>query len=320
MDSSLPVRSVLPDDLSPAFLELRENFRTHCVRIRSVSPETVSEELTYLDRFFLFFGPPLSCDELFRRLCPGSITNFLIDYSTGHGPGSRHWMQFSLRSFLRYAYWSSLIDRDLSGIVPSSRISRQGHVPRCLPDDCIEALMTGIDCSGPAGLRDSAIVCLLSTYGVRGVQIRRLCLSDIDWSAERLCFPAAKGGRPVEQMLTPEAGNRLSDYLTRARPASEHPEVFLTLQAPFGPLFSSSYLSAVIRRRIKESGTAPPTGVSQGTHGFRHAFATRLVGRIPFKDLVDQMGHRDPDSTLLYGKVDLESLRMAAPPWPGGVS
>jgi len=87
---------------------------------------------------------------------------------------------------------------------------------------------------------------------------------------------------------------------------------------PFGPIPAANELSEVIRRRIRRLGMVLPDGVSYGTHGFRHAFASRMVGKVPFKDLVVQLGHRDPASTLVYSKVDLDSLRQAALPWPGG--
>ena len=69
---------------------------------------------------------------------------------------------------------------------------------------------------------------------------------------------------------------------------------------------------------MKRLGLRLPEGVSHGSHGFRHAFATRMIGRVPFKDVTDCLGHRDPSSTLIYGKIDLEALREAALPWPGG--
>ncbi|MCK5676822.1 MAG: tyrosine-type recombinase/integrase, partial [Verrucomicrobia bacterium] len=184
--------------------------------------------------------------------------------------------------------------------------------------ECIARLRCDIDRSTAEGKRDSAIICLLAVYGVRGVQIRRLRLDDIDWRNERIHFPAAKGGRPIEQHLTAEAGNLLSGYIRCGRPGSGHPELLLTLREPFRPLPGAGYLSGVISRRIKQLGLVLPDGVSHGTHGFRHAFASRMVGKVPFKDLIDQLGHRDPASTLIYGKVNLDGLRQAALPWPGG--
>jgi integrase/recombinase XerD len=223
-----------------------------------------------------------------------------------------------LRSFLRFAYRFSLIDRDLSALVPTRKHRQLGAVPRSLPDECIVRLRSGIDRSTAAGMRDAAIICLLAIYGVRGVQIRRLRLVDIDWRNDRIHFPAAKGGRSIEQHLVPEAGNLLSEYVRFARPESDYPEAFLTLREPFHPLNHAAYLSGTLSRHIKRLGLVLPDGVSHGTHGFRHAFATRMVGKIPFKDLVDQLGHRAPASTLIYGKVDLDGLRHTALPWPGG--
>ncbi len=111
--------------------------------------------------------------------------------------------------------------------------------------------------------------------------------------------------------------NRLSEYILHTRPTSPLPEVFLTLTEPFRPL-QAQCLSWIIRRRITELGLELPAGVSRGTHGFRHAFAARMTGLVPFKDISDLMGHRDPDSTLIYGKIDTDALRQAALPWPGG--
>jgi len=308
----------IPGDIPPSLHPLIEQFCADALRVRSVAVETANAELLYLIRFLRYFGPPDSCEELVRVVSPREISAFLMEYAAEHRSGSVRWMQVSLRSFLRFAYRSALFDRDLSALVPVRSIRRLGTVPRSLPDECIARLRNGIGRSSAGGLRDSAIVCLLATYGVRGVQIRRLRLDDIDWRGDRIHFPAAKGGRPVEQHLVAEAGNLLSGYIRCARPGSGHPEVFLTLHEPFRPLPNAGYLSNTIKLRIKQLGLTLPDGVSHGTHGFRHAFASRMVGKVPFKDLVDQLGHRDPASTLVYGKVDLDGLRQAALPWPGG--
>ncbi len=308
----------IPDDIPPSLRTLIEQFYSDALRVRCVADKTVNAEIRYLIRFFRHFGLPDSSDELVRVVSPGSLSAFLVGYAQSNSSGSVRWMQVSLRSFLRFAYRSSLFDKDFSALVPVRSLRRLASVPRSLPDGCIARLRSGIERSSPAGLRDSAIICLLAIYGVRGVQIRRLRLDDIDWRNERIHFPAAKGGRPIEQHLMPEAGNLLSRYIRFARPRSEHAKIFLTLREPFSPLPGASCLSGMVKRRIKQLGLVIPDGVSSGTHGFRHAFASRMVGKIPFKDLVDQLGHRDPASTLIYAKVDLDGLRQAAPEWPGG--
>lgn len=308
----------IPDDLPPSLRMLAEQFCSDAFRIRGVTLHTLRLEVCYLCRFFRHFGPPASSDKLFQKISPGSISDFLQGYARAYSSGSLAGMQSLLRSFLRFAYRASRIESDLAELVPIRKHRQLGTVPRGLPDECIERLRNSIDRSTAEGKRDAAIICLLATYGVRGVQIRRLRLDDIDWRSERIHFPAAKGGRMIEQHLVAEAGNLLSEYVRLGRPASEHPEVFLTLCESFGPMPAANYLSEVIRRRIRQLGMVLPDGVSYGTHGFRHAFASRMVGKVPFKDLVDQLGHRDPASTLIYGKVDLDGLRQAALPWPGG--
>jgi len=304
---------VLPSSLD----ELAAQYHAHAVRVRGVLESSAAAERPYLKRLFDWFGPPDSPTELFRAIGADSVTECLIDYASKHGPGSRCCMQMTVRLFLRFAYRAGYLGRDLSFLSPSVRNPRMGRVARAIPPGCVEALLESIQGDAPADLRDRAMVCLLNTYGVRGVQVRRLRLADVDWPRSRIHFPAAKGGRAIEQHLTVDAGNRLVDYLCKGRAQRPHPELFLHTRAPFGPITHPREFSRILRRRLEHAGVELPAGVRYGSHGFRHAFAARMYGRIPFKDVVDMLGHRDPSTTLIYGKVDLVALRKAALPWPG---
>ncbi len=295
---------------------LREQYSHHALAIRNVCEDTLKARLISLDRLFDYFGPPTTAAELFDSINPATLTAFLLDYAERYGPGSRQNMHSAARGFLRFAYEEQFMANDLSALVPTVRRRAMARLPKALPDSCISALEDSIDRSCPAGRRDAAIVCLLSTYGVRGAQVRRLCLEHIDWHNQRIHFPPAKRGRPIEQHLTDKAGNRLADYITNGRPPSLLPEVFLTLTTAV-PLSDSSHLSKVIHRRLDRAGLIVPKGVSRGTHGLRHAFAVRMTGQVPFKDVVDMLGHRDPSSTMIYAKADVQTLQQAALPWPG---
>lgn len=295
---------------------LRTQYCHHARTILNVCPETIKARLISLDRLFDYFGPLQTVSELFARLDQATLSEFLVDYAGRYGTGSRQNMHSAARGFLRFAYEEQFLAHDLSALVPTVRRRALAELPKALPDACVNALEESIDRSCPAGRRDAAILCLLSTYGVRGVQIRRLLLEHIDWQNDRIHFPAAKRGRPIEQHLTVKVGNRLADYIANGRPQSSLPEVFLTVST-VAALTDSSYLSKVIHRRLQRTEASVPEGVSRGTHGLRHAFAVRMTGQVPFKDVVDMLGHRDPSSTLIYAKADVQTLQQAALPWPG---
>jgi integrase len=308
-------QSATPETLS----DLAEEYHSNAVEVRGVLEETAKAERPYLKRFFEYFGPPDSPAGLFARINPDSISGCLVQYASRYGHGSRRCMQKTVRLFLRFAYLCGYLRSDLSALSPSVRTPRMGKVVRSIPPECINALIESIGQETAADIRDCAIIFLLSTYGVRGVQIRRLRLQDIDWANSRIHFPAVKRGRPVEQHLTAEAGNRLADYIFKARPRLSFPEVFLTLKDPLKPIAHPRQLSRILRRRMEKAGLELPEGVAYGSHCFRHAFASRLYGKVPFNDIVDMLGHRNPSTTLIYGKVDVDNLRSAALPWPGGV-
>jgi len=317
MVTSLRAGVAAPLVIPATLAELADQYHAQAVAVRGVLAGSADAERPYLRRLFAWFGPPDSPAALCREIGPDSVTACLIDYASKYGPGSRRCMQKTVRLFLRFAYQAGYLRADLSALSPSVRSPRMGKVLRAIPPPCIDALVSGITGDTPADLRDQAIFCLLSTYGVRGVQLRRLRLEDVDWARSRIRFSAAKGGRVVGQHLSAKAGNRLADYIRKGRPASAHREVFLSTREPFEPIKHPRQLSRIVRTRLEQAGVKLPEGVAYGSHAFRHAFASRLYGQVPFQDLVDMLGHRDPSTTLIYGKVDVATLKKAALPWPG---
>jgi integrase/recombinase XerD len=91
--------------------------------------------------------------------------------------------------------------------------------------------------------------------------------------------------------------------------------VFLSLRAPFRPLNSS--LWAMVGVRLRSLQVTLP---HYGPHALRHACATQLLAAgLSLKEIGDQLGHLDADSTRIYAKVDLASLREVAAFDLGGV-
>ena len=52
------------------------------------------------------------------------------------------------------------------------------------------------------------------------------------------------------------------------------------------------------------------TAPHSGPHTLRHACATHLLARgLSLKEIGDHLGHRSPETTRIYAKVDLVGLR-----------
>ena len=66
----------------------------------------------------------------------------------------------------------------------------------------------------------------------------------------------------------------------------------------------------MVRLRLHALGAVLP---HYGTHVLRHACATHLLERgLTLKEIGDHLGHRHPDTTRIYAKVDLAGLRRVA--------
>ncbi len=191
-----------PAQTPPALSELLDEYAAFATRVRSLAQDTVKTQRLYLERFLAALEAA-SPSELFASLTAATLQRFIFAYAEDHGSGSRRWMQFTLRSFLRFCYCQGYLSGDLSPAIPAFSSPRLSSGPKGTDDDTVRLLIESIDTHSPLGLRDLAIILMLSTYGVRGIQVRLLCLHDIDWVNSRIYFRPVKNGKPITQHLTP---------------------------------------------------------------------------------------------------------------------
>jgi integrase len=222
----------------------------------------------------------------------------------------------NLRSFVRHLHGSGRVD-DLAAAVIGPKMYALEGIPSALRADEIEKVLESVrQDRTPVGLRDYAILILLSTYGLRAGEITALRLEDIDWAHDRLRVLHSKTGVHSELPLLPVAGEAILDYLRNGRPKSVCREVFLCVRAPHLPYPEGSNLYSQLANRIKAAGVNPKG--KKGPHAFRHAKAASLLrSAVPLKVIGDVFGHRSTGSTMSYLKLDLAELRGIALEIPG---
>lgn len=237
---------------------------------------------------------------------------------------AQRWSRSSLRTSAKMLRtWFGHCERrgwaraGLADAILSPRVYRHEGLPLGPTWDVVGRMLDDTDADDPGSLRDHAIILLLSVYGVRSGTVRGLRLDDVDWAHDRIRFVRSKSKREETAPLEPRVGNAIARYLRDGRPESDSRVVFLTLRAPHRPL-SAGGLYNVVKSRLAKQG---PPQKGCGPHGLRHACARYLVesGR-SFKEVGDHLGHRSPDATRIYAKVNLTSLRKVAFDELGGLA
>jgi len=248
-----------------------------------------------------------------HSLCVRDIDTYVQEYCRGLRRASIESVTVCLRDILRHLHRSGHINNDLSSIVIGPRIYDHENIPAALSAEHIQRVLeVSREDHSPIGLRDFAILMLLTTYGLRAKEITRLRLEDIDWRLEIVRICHWKTGVHSELPLLKEPGEALVRYLKNARPRSVHRELFLRINAPHRPFKSGSSLNCVTNSRLKAAGIEP-TG--------RHARAKSMLrSGVPLNVIGNVLGHTSASSTNAYLKLAVEDLRAVGLELPGGVT
>ena len=268
--------------------------------LRQGTLRTYIYTLRPFDAYLARVGIPLA------DVTPVCITEFLQERAeTLHKDGMIK-SSYSLRGFLRYLHREGIVASDLARSVPRGRIYRQASIPRAIRWEDVERLLASIDQRSDLGKRDYAILMLLASYGLRAREIAALCLDDIDWKHDQIDVPMRKGGHSTRYPLSTAVGEAIIAYLQIRRPDVPHREVFLKARSPYTPMQHSA-ISQMVGGRMRGIGIQVARA---GSHTLRHACVQHLVeSDVPFKVIGDYVGHRAPESTLVYGKVAVHKLR-----------
>lgn len=219
----------------------------------------------------------------------------------------------TLRRFFRYCASRRHASADFSGLVPPIRRYRHASLPKGLDDSVLGKMLKAIPRDTPVGARDHAIIVLLMAYGIRGVSAAQLLLDDLDWQHSRIRIRAQKGGKEVVLPLMQAVGEALIQYLQHRPGQTLRRQLFLSAKAPFRPLDSVA-ISMIVRRHLERAGVKT---AGSGSRTLRHSWAIRALAHdSPIKAIADVLGHRYIDTTFIYAKSDLASLRQVALPWP----
>lgn len=141
----------------------------------------------------------------------------------------------------------------------------------------INSILAQIQTNTDIGKRDYAIISLARTTGLRGCEIIKLKLADIDWTTGVITIQQHKTWVMLYMPLLTKTGKALKEYIINGRPKSPYQEIFLRAHAPYTPLRSTGSLDAFLRKYQKSSGTTRHLWNGKALHGIRRGLGRDLV-------------------------------------------
>jgi site-specific recombinase XerD len=215
-----------------------------------------------------------------------------------------------MRGLLDWAFLTGRVNRSVSAGILAPATPAAPALPRALSSVQVQALITAADAGTPAGLRDRAIVVLISRLGLRAGEVATLGLDDLNWHAGTLMVHG-KGGRILTLPIPTDVGQALVDYLRGGRAATAADRaVFTRLRPPLVAL-SRQGISNVMAHLAAVAGMG-----TVHAHALRHTAATAvLAAGGSLVEARELLGHARTDTTMVYARTDLVALRVLAPTW-----
>ena len=302
-----------PIESSPA-QRLEEEFRLYLQQERRLAPATVFHYLVFAKRFLAqcFADGEVRLDCLRADDVVGFVQQ---EAARLHHPKRAKLMVTALRSLLQYARYRGLISIDLRECVPTVASWSMASIPRTLSSDEVQRLLAHCDRHTAVGRRNWAILLLLARLGLRAGEVVSLALEDLDWEPGELHIRGSDADS--DRLPIPhDVGAALTDYLQHARPECSCRQVFIRTRAPHRGFASSVAICSIVRRALDRAGLNPAL---KGAHLLRHSLATQMLRQgASLAEIGEVLRHSNLQTTTIYAKVDLDSLRPLALPWPGG--
>ena len=277
-----------------AFLELE----------KGLSSNTISGYENDLRQWAAFVRDTL-CLEDWQAIEPRHVTLWLQDLNKrGYAAKSIARKSSGLRSLSRFLMDEGLSNNDFTQHLGLPKTSHK--LPDTLPAEFIKELLQVIDRETPQGLRDSAMVELLYSSGLRVSELTALTLQDLNLKENLLRVVSGKGQKTRIIPFGSAANLALESYLTKSR-------VHFVKSKTGSALFLSNRGQAISRKTVwvilKKYAQQAGIEASVYPHQLRHSFATHLLeGGADLRSIQAMLGHSDIGTTQIYTKVQSDRL------------
>ncbi|OUN60704.1 site-specific tyrosine recombinase XerD [Alistipes sp. An66] len=206
-----------------------------------------------------------------------------------------------VKSFFNFLMISDKIENSPAEFILSPKFGRQ--LPDILSTDEIDRIIATVDTSSVKGLRDSAMLELLYSCGLRVSELVSLKIQDL-FFGEGYIRVIGKGDKQRLVPISATARERVHRYLDK-RPETRSGEDALFLNNR-GSRLTRVMVFTILKQAARNAGIEKRIS----PHTFRHSFATHLLeGGASIRQVQEMLGHESILTTEIYTHLDSSHLR-----------
>lgn len=207
----------------------------------------------------------------------------------------------AIRSFFNFLEKRGVTNKNPAWNMSSPKPEK--HLPRYLNVDEVFKLLDVKTENGWRFLRNTAILELLYSCGIRAGELRNLNIEDLDID-ERIIRVKGKGEKERIVPIGTHAFNAINNYLDSIKNIIREPKGPLIINAKGKRLSTRS-----IRRIVKKYAIRSGLSWDISPHSLRHSFATHLLeGGADLRAVQELLGHSNISTTQKYTYLTLDRL------------
>lgn len=274
-------------------------FHQYILVEKGLSKQTWISYLEDLQAFFNYFSDKKDTSDLLET----DLYEFLkYELSLGKSVSTALRRLSSTRGF--YLFLKK--DGYYTGNIPDIETPKKPkHLPNCLTEEEIDALLEVPDLSTPSGIRDRAMLETMYASGLRVSELLNLKRGQVNLN-KCIITVFGKGAKERKVPIAEYAVEYINKYIKEVRNKSEFKKSEYLFLNRSGEPISRVYFFKQVRKYAELAGI----DMVISPHTLRHSFATHLLNRGAQLRMVQGMlGHTNIATTQIYTHVSSEKLK-----------
>lgn len=266
---------------------------------KGLSSQTWSSYLEDLQAFFNYFSDKKTTKDLAET----DLYEFLkYELSIGHSVSTALRRLSSTKNFYLFLKKDGLFEGNIPDIETPKKPK---HLPNCLSEEEVEALLNAPDINTSSGLRDKAMLETMYSSGLRVSELLMLEKGQVNLT-KGVITVFGKGAKERKVPVSDYAIDFIKQYIKDVRNKNENKGSKYLFLSKKGEPLSRIYFFKQVKKYSELAGIT--TNVSP--HTLRHSFATHLLNHGAQLRIVQGMlGHTNIATTQIYTHVSSEKLK-----------